>query len=103
MENIKYYPFSMSKQIADIDYYRNHLLETMRRMDDGDIPMDIERYDRIHDMLHGDLEDLYEMLEKCRGEKTAYITEGQYELAQKIVKWASSRRIQNNRNEGEQS
>ena len=88
----KTYPFSVQKHAHDIEYYHNHLYCTMCDMENGTIPMDQKRYDKIYDMLYGPLEELYEMMFTSRDGRVVYLTGKQIALAKKIVFWASESR-----------
>ena len=50
MATEKTYPFSAAKHAHDIEFYANRIWLTMREMEDGEIPMDVERYNRLNDM-----------------------------------------------------
>lgn len=89
----KTYYFSVKKHAHDIEFYRNRLKNIMYAMESGEIPMDGERYDRIYDMYHGELEDLHNaILFGSRDGITAQLTGKQIALAKKIVFWASEER-----------
>ena len=88
----KTYPFSVAKHAHDIEYYHNHLYNTMRDMESGETPMDAARYDKISEMYHGELADLYEMMFNSRDGWVVYLTGKQIALAKKIVHWASESR-----------
>lgn len=92
MANEKLYPFSVAKHAHDIEYYHNHLYITMRDMEDGDTPMDVDRYDRIYDLYYGELQELYEKMFDSPDGRIVYLTGKQISLAKKIVFWASERR-----------
>ncbi len=92
MANEKLYPFSVAKHAHDIEYYHNHLYCTMRDMEDGDIPFDSERYDKMHDLYYGDLWELYAAMFDSSDGHLVYLTGKQIALAKKIVFWASDRR-----------
>ena len=89
----KSYPFSVAKHGHDIEFYRNRLFNTMCDMESGEIPMDTKRYDRIYDMYHGELEELYNAVcYNTRDGRVSYLTGPQIALAKKIVMWASEQR-----------
>lgn len=89
----KLYPFSIQKHAHDIEFYRNRLLNTRHDLECGEIPFDQRRYDRICDMLDGDLEELYNAIcYNTRDGVIAWLTGKQYGLAQKIMYWASEQR-----------
>lgn len=89
----KKYPFSTAKHAHDIEFYRNRLFNTMYAMESGEIPMDAKRYDRIHDMYYGELEELYNAVcYNTRDGRISYLTGKQIGLAKKIVFWASEQR-----------
>ena len=88
----KRYPFSAAKHAHDIEFYHNRLWLTARAMEDGEIPMDKERYSRIQNMLYGDLNDLQQALAGCCCSPIVYLTGKQIGLAKKIVVWASETR-----------
>ncbi len=89
----KTYPFSTAKHAHDIEFYRNRLFNTMADMESGEIPMDAERYDRIHDMYYGALEELYDAVcYNTRDGRISYLTGPQIALAKRIVAWASETR-----------
>ena len=90
---MKTYYFSTAKHAHDIEFYRNRLKNTLSAMENGEIPMDCDRYDRIYDFLNGELEDLYNAV--CFGTNdgiTCQLTGRQISLAKKIVFWASEQR-----------
>lgn len=84
--------FNAKVHMEEIEEYRQHLFTVMIGMEDGDVPMDVSRYDRIYDLFYGDLWDLYEVLAKRDGKDYVYITEEQMELAQKIISLMSKKR-----------
>ena len=88
----KTYYFSVKKHAHDIEYYHNHLYNTMRDMESGEIPWDEKRYDRISDLYYGELQELYEMMFNSRDGITVQLTGKQIALAKKIVAWASESR-----------
>ncbi len=88
----KKYPFSVSKHAHDIEYYHNKLYNTMRDMEDGEIPMDKARYESICKMYYGELQELYEMMFTSRDGRIVYLNGKQIALAKKIVDWASNKR-----------
>ncbi len=88
----KTYPFSVRKHAHDIEFYRNRLFITMHDMESGEIPWDDDRYDRIHDMYYGPLEDLSNMMFSSRDGITVQLTGSQIALAKRIVIWASETR-----------
>lgn len=90
----KLYPFSIQKHAHDIEYYHNHLWNTMKDMERDIIPMNAERYDRIYDFYYGELMELYEKMFDSRDGYVTYLTGKQIGLAKKIVVWASERRAQ---------
>lgn len=85
---MKTYYFSVQKHAHDIELYRNRLYNTMADMESGAIPMDSKRFDRIWNMYHGPLEELYEMMFSSRDGVTVQLTGPQIALAKKIVAWA---------------
>lgn len=91
----KTYYFSVRKHAHDIEFYRNRLFNTMKGMENGEIPMDAKRYDRIYDMYNGPLEALYNAIcFNTRDGITAQLTGPQIALAKKIILWASETRAQ---------
>lgn len=94
MANEKLYPFSVSDCMDDIECYRNHLYEAMSDMEEVDSHMDVARYDSMYDLYYGDLQDLYDVLCRKDGSDTAYLTEGQIRLAQRIISLMSNKRTQ---------
>lgn len=84
----KTYFFSAAKHAHDIELYRNRLYNTMADMESGAIPMDTKRFDRIWNMYHGPLEELYEMMFSSRDGIAIQLTGPQIALAKKIVAWA---------------
>ena len=90
----KMYPFSVAKHAHDIEFYHNKLYNTMRDMENGEIPMDKKRYDRMSNMFYGPLMELYEMMFNSRDGKIVYLTGKQIGLAKKIVEWASNTRYE---------
>lgn len=90
----KLYHFSLVKHAHDIEFYHNRLFNTMCDMENGEIPYDKARYDRIYDMYYGELEELYRaMYNSPDGGRTCLLTGKQYGLAKKIVVWASETRV----------
>lgn len=89
---MKTYPFSMSKHAHDIEYYHNHLYNTMRDMENGEIPWDEARYDAMREMYDGKLADLMDAIYACRNPYVVQLTGEQIGLAKKIVFWASESR-----------
>ena len=87
----KTYPFSLPKHAHDIEFFRNRLYCTMCDMESGEIPMDAARYNRIHDMYYGPLEDLMHAIYGSRS-PIAQLTGPQIGLAKQIVVWASETR-----------
>ena len=87
----KTYPFSIAKHGHDIELYHNRLFNTMCDMENGEIPMDAARHNRIHDMYYGLL---MELMEAINGSYSpiAQLTGPQIGLAKKIVFWASETR-----------
>lgn len=94
------YPFSVQKHAHSIEYYHNHLYNTMRDMESGEIPMDAARYDRIADIYYGELQELYEAMFDSRDGRVVYLTGKQIALAKKIVMWASESRANHLREAG---
>lgn len=88
----KTYPFSVRKHAHDIEYYHNHLFNTIHDMEVGTIPMDKERYDRMSDMYYGPLMELYEKVLTEGNGYTVQLTGAEIGLAKKIVAWASESR-----------
>ena len=89
----KKYPFSTRKHAHDIEFYRNRLYNIMADMESGEIPMDANRYDKIYDFYHGELEELYDAVcYNTRDGIVSYLTGKQIALAKKIVLWASETR-----------
>ena len=89
---MKKYPFSIQKHAHDIEFYRNRLYNTMCDMESGEIPMDAERFDRIYDFYHNELEELYCAMFDSRDGRIVYLTGKQIGLAKRIVFWASEQR-----------
>lgn len=88
----KRYPFSTAKHAHDIEFYANRLFNTMCDMESGEIPSDIARYNRIHDMYYGELMELRNTMCGACG-RVIYLTGKQIALAKKIVAWASNERV----------
>ena len=88
---MKLYPFSM-KHAHDIEFYRNRLFNTMRDMENGEIPFDKDRYNRIADFYDGELLELYEAVLNSRDGRVSYLNGKQIGLAKRIVFWASEER-----------
>lgn len=88
---MKTYPFSLSKHAHDIELYHNRLFNTMCDMESGEIPMDAARYNEIHDMYYGPLQDLMNAIYGSRS-PIAQLTGPQIGLAKEIVAWASETR-----------
>lgn len=89
---MKRYPFSVQKHAHDIEFYYNHVRNTMQAMESGEIPMDYIRYDRLADFLDRELRPLYYAMFDSRDGRFVYLTGPQIGLAKKIVFWASSQR-----------
>lgn len=89
---VKTYPFSVAKHAHDIEFYRNKLYNTMRDMENNEIPMDRKQYKAISDMYYGELQELYEMMFNSRDGRIVYLTGKQIGLAKKIVEWARNTR-----------
>ena len=89
---MKTYPFSIQKHAHSIEYYYNHVKNTLAGMEAGDIPMDRARYDRLADFLEDELLPLYTAMFDSRDGRVVYLTGRQIGLARKIVAWASERR-----------
>ncbi len=89
---MKKYPFSIQKHAHSIEFYHNHLFNTMKAMENGEIPMDEVRHDQMYDFYHGELRELYEAMFDSRDGKIVYLTGKQIGLAKKIVIWASEQR-----------
>lgn len=85
---MKTYYFSVQKHAHDIELYHNRLYNTMADMESGAIPMDSERFDRMWNIYHGPLKELYEMMFSSRDGRTVQLTGPQIALAKKIVAWA---------------
>lgn len=94
MKDTMLYQFSVAACIDEIDSYRNHLYEAMSDMEEGDSHMDVARYDKMYDLYYGDLQDLYDALCNKDRSDTAYLTEGQIRLAQRIISLMSNKRTQ---------
>ena len=94
MANEKLYYFSKTKHAHDIEFYHNRLWLTARGMEDGEIPMDKERYERICKMLDGELLDLQYAVNYSGNAYVAQLTGKQIALAKKIVAWASNTRAE---------
>ena len=88
----KRYPFSAAKHAHDIEFYANKIWLTMREMEDGEIPMDVERYNRLNDMYYGPLNELRQAFAGACVRPVIYLTGKQIGLAKKIVVWASETR-----------
>lgn len=88
---MKFYPFSM-KNAHSIEYYYNHVKNTMYNMESGEIPMDSVRYNRLSGFLENKLLPLYTAMFDSRDGKVVYLTGEQITLAKKIVAWASEQR-----------
>lgn len=89
---MKTYPFSVQKHAHSIEFYRNHILNTISDAESGEIQMDREKLDNLYAFAHGPLEELYEAMFNSRDGKIVYLTGKQIGLAKKIVFWASERR-----------
>ena len=92
MKNEKLYYFSKTKHAHDIEFYHNRLWLTARAMEDGEIPMDKDRYNRINDMLYGELNELRQAVSYTGDAYVALLTGKQIALAKKLVVWASETR-----------
>ena len=90
--NEKRYPFSAAKHAHDIEFYHNRLWLTARAMEDGEIPMDKPRYERICNMLDGDLRELQNEFAGACCRPVIYLTGKQIGLAKRIVVCASETR-----------
>ena len=64
----------------------------MRDMEDGEIPYDEKRFDRIEEMYYGPLAELYDAVTSSRDGRVAMLTGPQIALAKQIVIWASETR-----------
>lgn len=89
---MKLYPFSIQKNAHSVEYYYNHVKNTMYDMESGEIPMDSARYDRLSNFLESKLLPLYTAMFNSRDGKVTYLTGEQIALAKKIVAWASEQR-----------
>lgn len=89
----KTYPFSTAKHAHDIEFYACRLQNTMFDMESGEIPMDVNRYNRISDMYYGELNELRQAMCGACG-RVVYLTGKQLALAKKIVAWASNTRAE---------
>ena len=89
---MKKYPFGVQAHAHSIEFYHNHLFNTMAAMESGEIPMDKARYDKIHNLYYGDLMDLYEAMFDSRDGRVVYLSGKQIGLAKKIIVWASEQR-----------
>ena len=87
----KRYPFSAEKHAHDIEFYYNRISNIMYDMESGEIPMDMERYNKLNDMKYGPLQELMNELYGACG-RVVYLTGKQIGLAKKIVIWASNTR-----------
>lgn len=88
----KTYYFSVRKHAHDITFYRNRLFCILHDMEIGNIPMDKERYDRLYDFYHGELEELHNMMFSSRDGITVQLTGKQIALAKQVVAWANEER-----------
>lgn len=88
---MKTYPFSLG-HAHSIEFYYNHVKNTLADMESGEIPMDAERYDRLSDFLEEQLRPLYVEMFNSRDGRLVYLTGPQIGLAKKIVAWARDRR-----------
>lgn len=93
MATAKTYPFSMSRA-HDIEYYHNHIFNTMKDMESGEIPMDGKRYDRLEAMYYGPLMELMEAINGSRNPYVVQLTGPQIGLAKKISFWARESRAE---------
>lgn len=89
---MKRYPFSVQKHAHSIEYYRNHLLNTISDVESGKIRMDYKEADRLYQFAHGPIEELYEAMFDSMDGRITYLTGKQIGLAKKIVIWASEQR-----------
>lgn len=89
---MKKYPFSIQKHAHSIEFYYNHLCNTIYAMETGEIPMDNARYDRIRNMRDGEILELMEAMYNSQDGRITYLTGKQIGLAKKIVAWASEQR-----------
>ena len=89
---MKTYPFSIQKNAHSIEYYYNHVKNTLSDMESGEIPMDAARYDRLDDFMERELMPLYTAMFDSLDGRLVYLTGPQIALANKIVKWASEQR-----------
>lgn len=88
----KTYPFSVAKHAHDVEFYHNRLYNLMHDMEAGVIPMNADEYDRMYDMYHGPLAELYDMMFQSRDGRIVYLTGPQIALAKQIVFWAAETR-----------
>lgn len=89
---MKMYPFSIQKNAHSIEFYYNHVKNTMYDMENGEIPMDITRYNRLSDFMDDKLLPLYEKMFDSKDGKVVFLSGAEIALANKIVNWASERR-----------
>ena len=89
---MKTYPFSLQKHAHSIEFYYNHVKNTLADMESGEIPMDAARYNRLVGFLDSELRPLYTAMFDSRDGRVVYLTGAQIGLAKKIVAWASERR-----------
>lgn len=89
----KMYPFSTRKHAHDIEFYKNRLYNTMCDMENGEIPWDGERYEKMYEFYFGELMELYDAVcFNTRDGVVSYLTGKQIALAKQIVVWASETR-----------
>lgn len=87
----KLYPFSVQKHAHDVEFRRNRVYNIMSDMENGGIPMDAAKYDRL-DKLHDDLTFLLLAVMNSGDGRIAYLTGPQIGLAKETVIWAAEAR-----------
>lgn len=70
---MKTYPFSLG-YAHSIEFYYNHVKNTLSDMESGEIPMNVERYDQLSDFLEEKLLPLYEAMFDSRDGRLVYLT-----------------------------
>lgn len=89
---MKKYPFSVQKHAHSIEFFYNHIKNTLNDVESGEIMMDAVRYNKLYDFLHQQVLPLYEEMFNSRDGRIVYLTGAQIGLAKKIVIWASDKR-----------
>lgn len=89
---MKTYPFSVQKHAHSIEFYYNRLKNTLYDIESGETKATKAEYEKLYDLLHGKVQELYEAMFNSRDGKVVYLTGEQIGLAKQIVTWASEER-----------